>query len=72
MKCGRVVDVFAPRKRNKEGKAFGFVTFKEVLYPQELERRLDQVWIGTFKLRVNYIRFSRQKKTAAQKTQDNG
>lgn len=61
MKWGKVVDVFVPSKKNKEGKAFGFVRFKEVLFPNELERRLDQIWVGTYKLRVNYTRFSRNK-----------
>lgn len=52
MKWGRVVEVFVRGKKNKEGRAFGFVRFKEVPYPQELERRLDQIWIGTYKLRA--------------------
>lgn len=38
---------------------FGFVRFKEVAYPMELERRLDQIWIGSYKMRENYTRFSR-------------
>lgn len=61
MKWGKVVDVFVPGKRNKEGKAFGFVRFKDVWYPNELERRLDQIWIGTYKIKANYTRFTRQK-----------
>lgn len=60
-KWGRVVDVFVPKKKNKEGKLFGFARFKDVWYPQELERRLDQIWVGSFKLRVNSMRFSRDK-----------
>lgn len=40
-KWGLVVDLFIPNKKNKDGKAFGFVKFKDVKYPQELERRLD-------------------------------
>lgn len=59
-KWGTVVDIFVPKKKNKEGKAFGFVRFRDVQYPQELERRLDQIWIGSFKLRANYVRYSRQ------------
>lgn len=54
-----MVDVFVSKKKNKEGKAFGFVRFKEVGYPLELERRLDQIWIGTYKLRANCTRFLR-------------
>lgn len=59
LKWGKVVDVFVPKKKNKEGKAFGFVRFKEVGYPLELERRLDQIWIRTYKLRANSTRFLR-------------
>lgn len=58
-KWGKVADLFIPKKRNKEGKAFGFIRYQGVQYPQELERRLDQIWIGTFKLRANYIRYRR-------------
>lgn len=65
LKWGKVVDVFIPMKRNKEGKAFGFVRFKEVAYPQELERRLDQIWIGTYKLRANCIKIFRKKEQPA-------
>lgn len=71
MKWGKVVDVFVPRKRNKEGKAFGFVRFKDVLYPSELERRLDQIWVGTYKLRTNFARFSRHKDDTADGKQRN-
>lgn len=65
LKWGKVVDVYVPRKKNKDGKAFGFVRFKEVLYPYELERRLDQIWIGSYKLRANCSRFHRQKEDKA-------
>lgn len=53
--------MFIPNKRNKEGKVFGFVRFKEVAYPHELEKRLDQIWIGSYKLRANFTRFFRRK-----------
>lgn len=66
MKWGRVVEVFVRGKKNKEGRAFGFVRFKEVPYPQELERRLDQIWIGTYKLRANCTRFLRNKEQQQQ------
>lgn len=59
MKWGRVVDVFIPNKKNKEGKSFGFVRFTEVAYPMELEKRLDQLWIGSYKIRANCTRYHR-------------
>lgn len=59
-KWGKVVDVYIPRKKNKQGKIFGFARFKDILYPQELKRRLDQIWIGTYKLKANCTRFRRE------------
>lgn len=56
---GKVVDVYLPKKRNKEGKLFGFVRFDQVLQVQELEVRLHMIWIGLHKLQVNLSRFSR-------------
>ncbi|KAK7266808.1 hypothetical protein RIF29_19464 [Crotalaria pallida] len=38
---GKVIDVFAPAKRNKGGKRFAFVIFSGVINPKELERKLD-------------------------------
>lgn len=60
MGWGKVVDVFIPKKKNKEGKSFGFVRFKGVAYPLELEKRLDQLWIGSYKMKVNSNRFVRR------------
>lgn len=31
------------------------------MYLNELERRLDQIWIGSYKIRVNCSRFFRNK-----------
>lgn len=52
---------FIPKKRNKEGKLFGFVRFEDVVEIRSLEERLDQIWVGTYKLRVNLSRFHRGK-----------
>ncbi|GKV49682.1 hypothetical protein SLEP1_g56420 [Rubroshorea leprosula] len=50
--CGRVGDVFVPAKRDKWGKRFGFVRMLGVQDVQNLEGRLNQIWIGSYKLRV--------------------
>lgn len=48
---GKVVDVYVPAKRDKKGGRYGFVKFIRVEDDLELENRLQQIWIGTFKLR---------------------
>lgn len=50
---GRVGDVFIPSKRDKRCKCFGFVRFRDVLEAQRLQRVLGDVWLGTYKLKVN-------------------
>ncbi|GKU92853.1 hypothetical protein SLEP1_g6524 [Rubroshorea leprosula] len=50
--CGRVGDVFVPAKRDKWGKRFGFVRMLGVQDVQYMEGRLNQIWIGSYKLRV--------------------
>lgn len=50
---GKVIDGYIPRKRDKWGKRLGFVRFIYVQNSKVLEKELDQIWIGTFKLRVN-------------------
>jgi hypothetical protein len=59
VKFGNVVDVYIPSKVDKRGKRFGFVKFKDVLDVEEMSRSLDDVWCGSFKLRINHSRFGR-------------
>lgn len=66
-----MADVFIPNKKNKEGKKFAFVRFREVAFPMELEKRLDQIWIGTFKLRVNCTKFYRRRETQSDRKDRN-
>ncbi|KAK2375109.1 zinc finger CCCH domain-containing protein [Trifolium repens] len=56
---GSVGDVYIPNKVDKRGKKFAFVKFKGVKEVEELARRLEDVWSGTFKLWVNLARFDR-------------
>ncbi|GAU29820.1 hypothetical protein TSUD_223660 [Trifolium subterraneum] len=44
------------------GKRFGFVKFREVRDAEELLSRLGDVWLGSFKLRVNLSRFNREER----------
>jgi RNA recognition motif-containing protein len=59
---GNVAEVFIPRKRDKRGSRFDFVKFKEVKDEVDLGRRLEEVWWGDSKLKVNRARFSREEK----------
>ncbi|KAK6141203.1 hypothetical protein DH2020_025055 [Rehmannia glutinosa] len=59
-KFGKVEDIFIPKKKDRRGKSFGFVRFLGVLQPQQLESKLNQIWLGSYKLRVNIPRFNRE------------
>ncbi|PNX60235.1 hypothetical protein L195_g051821, partial [Trifolium pratense] len=56
----RVGEVFILAKVDKRGRRFGFVKFREVKDATELLRRLSNIWIDTFKLRINLSKFERR------------
>jgi hypothetical protein len=58
-KHGRVGEVFIPQKLNTWGCRFGFVKFREVKNVGELERMLADIWLGSFKLRVDLSLFAK-------------
>jgi len=53
LRWGRIKDIFISSRLNIKGQRFGFVRFFEVVDVDVLERRLNLIWIGTWKLRVN-------------------
>ncbi|MCH91957.1 RNA recognition motif, partial [Trifolium medium] len=57
---GRVGDVFIPSKVDKWGKRFAFVKFREVKEERILSESMKEVWLGSFKLRINKSRFERK------------
>jgi RNA recognition motif-containing protein len=59
-KFGWVGEVFIPAKVDKQGKRFGFVKFREVQDAKELLRMLSNIWIDSFKLRINLSKFGRR------------
>ncbi|GAU17929.1 hypothetical protein TSUD_330530 [Trifolium subterraneum] len=63
-KFGRLGDVYIPSKEDKWGKKFAFVKFREVKEEWELSQRLKDVWLGSFKLRINKSHFERKTKKA--------
>ncbi|MCI44762.1 endonuclease/exonuclease/phosphatase family protein, partial [Trifolium medium] len=68
-KYGRVGEVYIPNKLDIRGNKFGFVKFKEVKEVEELSNNLEDVWIGSYKLRINLSRFGRNGSVAS-KTQE--
>jgi hypothetical protein len=57
---GRVGEVFIPAKVDKQGKRFGFVKYREVKDAKELLRTISNIWIDSFKLRINLSKFNRK------------
>jgi hypothetical protein len=57
---GRVGEVFIPSKVDKQGKQFGFVKYREVKDAKELLRIISNIWIDSFKLRINLSKFNRK------------
>ena len=58
---GHVVDVFIARKMSKAGKRFGFVRFVGVADNNNLEKALNDLWIGKYRIRANLAKFGRNK-----------
>ena len=56
---GDVCEVFIAKRRNKEGRRFGFVRFKGVSDVKILETHLDNIFINDHKLFVNLPKFTR-------------
>ncbi|GKD28212.1 nucleotide-binding alpha-beta plait domain-containing protein [Tanacetum coccineum] len=56
---GEVADVYVASKMSKVGLRFGFARFFRVGNPQVLEKRLNKIWNGSFKLRANVAKFER-------------
>ncbi|WJX93863.1 hypothetical protein P8452_75345 [Trifolium repens] len=54
---GRVGEVYIPEKRDKQGCRFGFVKYRDVRDAREQLDLISDIWIGTFKIRVNLARF---------------
>ena len=52
-------EVFDPQKLDRWGRKFGFVKFREVGDLEDLESRLEEVWLWKIRLKVNRARFGR-------------
>lgn len=58
-RIGDVCDIFCPRKRDNEGKLFGFVRFEGKIDEECVLRDLNNIWIGSYKMRAFCPRFGR-------------
>lgn len=57
---GAVMEVVIPPKRDKRGKRFGFVRFRDVRESERFAVELDNIIIGSKKIHVNLPRFQRE------------
>jgi hypothetical protein len=55
----RVGEVYIPDRLDKQGRRFGFVKYRDVRDPKEQLGLLSDIWVGTYKLRVNLARFTK-------------
>nr|XP_007133499.1 hypothetical protein PHAVU_011G184000g [Phaseolus vulgaris]ESW05493.1 hypothetical protein PHAVU_011G184000g [Phaseolus vulgaris] len=67
---GRIKDIFISRRLNIKRQRFEFVRFHEVVEEDELERRLNAIWIGTWKLRVNKSKYRKVTGTTKERNED--
>ncbi|GKV41009.1 hypothetical protein SLEP1_g48590 [Rubroshorea leprosula] len=49
---GKVVDVFIPTRRDRRGRQFGFVRMSSAFDVKDMERRLNQIWLDSYCLKV--------------------
>ncbi|GJT86069.1 glucose-methanol-choline oxidoreductase, FAD/NAD(P)-binding domain protein [Tanacetum coccineum] len=56
---GYVVDAYIPNKRSKNGKRFGFVRFIKVFNAERLVNNLCTLWVGSYRLHANIVKFQR-------------
>ncbi|GKV44689.1 hypothetical protein SLEP1_g51849 [Rubroshorea leprosula] len=56
-KYGRVLAIYSPQRRCKNGSRFGFVRFLEVKNERELEGKLDQIRVAGRKIWVNLAKY---------------
>ncbi|GLT83206.1 hypothetical protein SLE2022_015090 [Rubroshorea leprosula] len=73
---GKVVDVHVLSKLDKRGKRFGFVRLRRVNNVIQMEKRLNEIWIGSYKMRVKIADNRQRKPSLSRKLQgaikDNG
>jgi len=66
-KWARVKEVFISRRPNRWGRRYGFVRFYPVPNEANLEKQLDRIYIGNFKLYVNFPKYRRAENKVKQR-----
>ncbi|KAM0016712.1 putative RNA recognition motif domain, nucleotide-binding alpha-beta plait domain superfamily [Helianthus debilis subsp. tardiflorus] len=56
-KYGMIFDIYIARKRDKEGKRFGFLSLLDVKDRVDMVKKLSQIKMGEYRLKVNVARF---------------
>ncbi|GKV01451.1 hypothetical protein SLEP1_g14002 [Rubroshorea leprosula] len=49
---GKVADVYIPARRDRRGRRYGFVRMSEVSDAKDMEQKLNQIWLGSYRLKV--------------------
>jgi hypothetical protein len=57
--CGILEDIYVANKRNMHGRPYGFVKFSNVRDVPKLEKALNAVCFGQFRVRASVARFDR-------------
>ncbi|GKV51184.1 hypothetical protein SLEP1_g57855 [Rubroshorea leprosula] len=68
IKCGRAIQVYVAKKKDKWGRCFGFVRFLEVKNIREMEIKLNQIKVGEQMIKANAARFSNYENKEKQNT----
>ncbi|GKV40806.1 hypothetical protein SLEP1_g48407 [Rubroshorea leprosula] len=52
---GKVADVYILERRDRRGHHFGFVQMSEVSNTKDMERKLNQIWLDSYRLKVKLV-----------------
>ncbi|KAM0034855.1 putative RNA recognition motif domain, nucleotide-binding alpha-beta plait domain superfamily [Helianthus debilis subsp. tardiflorus] len=58
--CGKMVDAYLARRRDKMGKFFAFIRFEDVRSTEGMVKELNRVQIGDAKVKVNVAKFGKE------------
>jgi hypothetical protein len=67
---GRVGEVYIPKKLDKQGRRFGFVKYRNVGDAERFLSTISDIWFGTYKLRINRAKFSRDEDPKGKQTME--
>ncbi|XP_057793182.1 uncharacterized protein LOC131009792 [Salvia miltiorrhiza] len=70
-RVGKVLDIFCPRKRYLKGKPFGFVRFEGGADITRTLEELNNIWIGSYKMRAYVPKFERPRTEEQKKRTEN-